>query len=130
MQRHLLLCLVLILGVVLAGSFSPLAAQEESCSPNASVESCFGVLGSQIEMALANGGIDNAGIAESLMQKLQGAYDAYMAGHHEAAMGHVMAFNNEVMAQSGKHIMEDVAMMLMMGADTLMGLLAPSPMPN
>lgn len=127
MQRYLLIGLLLILGVVLTGSFTPLAAQEACGGTSfASPQSCIAALEAEINMAAMNGGIDNEGIVNSLMEKLEQAYDSVMAGDLHRAMNHTMAFMNEVMAQAGKHIMEDVAMELMNGAEMLMMLLMPS----
>lgn len=53
---------------------------------------------------LANGCIDNPGIANALTSKLSAAQMAIVGGQIQTAINILSAFNNQVRAQAGKHI--------------------------
>jgi 2',3'-cyclic-nucleotide 2'-phosphodiesterase (5'-nucleotidase family) len=63
-----------------------------------------------------DGEIDNHGILNSLLAKLEGALAAYERGKTKSAINKLEAFIKEVEAQSGKHITPDAAEALMMDA--------------
>jgi hypothetical protein len=58
------------------------------------------------------GKIDNKGIHNSLVKKLQGVLDALKRGQTSAAIDKLEAFVNEVQAQRGKHITIEAANLL------------------
>jgi hypothetical protein len=72
-----------------------------------------------VTSALASGAIDNGGIANSLLVKLDGAAVERAAGHCSGAANHYNAFINEVNAQSGKHIAAATAAQLVSEAQFL-----------
>jgi 5'-nucleotidase/UDP-sugar diphosphatase len=73
-----------------------------------------------------DGQIDNQGIFNSLLQKLEGAQAALDRGQTKAAINKLEAFINEVKAQSERHIAPDAAFILIMDAEWI---IAPSPDP-
>lgn len=116
MQRHLLICLVLILGVVLTGSFTPLAAQTET-----PIMGAFDTLMMDVMM------VSDQRIMESLLKITMAADDAYMEMHNGEAIAFLVAFDVEVAAQSFEHpkvISESTAKQLIGEADALVDLLA------
>jgi hypothetical protein len=62
------------------------------------------------------GKIDNKGIDNSLVKKLQGVLDALKRGQTTAAIDMLEAFVNEVQAQRGKHITIEAANLLIADA--------------
>jgi hypothetical protein len=68
---------------------------------------------------LESGDIDNKGIANSLLAKLDAAQAAYERGNVEAARNILDAFINEVEAQRGKHISEWAADLLIADASAV-----------
>jgi 2',3'-cyclic-nucleotide 2'-phosphodiesterase (5'-nucleotidase family) len=63
-----------------------------------------------------DGEIDNHGVFNSLLKKLEDAQAAFDKGKTKAAVNKLEAFINEVMAQSGKHITPEAAKSLMWDA--------------
>jgi hypothetical protein len=57
-----------------------------------------------VEHAAQQGFIDNQGITNSLLAKLDAAQAAFDRGQTSVAINKVQAFINEVQAQAGKHI--------------------------
>jgi hypothetical protein len=72
-----------------------------------------------IRSALASGAIDNQGIANSLLVKLNHAEYARSRGQCDIAANAYRAFINEVSAQSGKHIASTTAAQLVSEAQFL-----------
>jgi predicted negative regulator of RcsB-dependent stress response len=57
-----------------------------------------------VEHAASQGFIDNQGITNSLLAKLDAAQAAFDRGQNSVAINKLQAFINEVRAQAGKHI--------------------------
>jgi hypothetical protein len=74
----------------------------------------------QIQNALASGGIDNAGVASSLLAEIKAAAAAGGAGNCTTAAKIYSAFINDVSAQSGKHVAAATASELVGEAQVLM----------
>jgi hypothetical protein len=55
------------------------------------------------------GHIDNAGVANSLLAKIDAAQAAYDRGQSSVAINNLQAFVQQVQAQSGKHITQEHA---------------------
>jgi hypothetical protein len=72
-----------------------------------------------VSSALASGAIDNRGIANSLLVKLNAAAAERATGRCSAAANHYNAFIHEVNAQSGKHIAAATAAQLVSEAQFL-----------
>ena len=62
-----------------------------------------------VRNALASGAIDNQGVANSLLVKLDAAGKARAGGNCAAAARHYNSFINELEAQSGKHVAKPTA---------------------
>ena len=88
------------------------ASQSVTFTVTATLES----LVDSVNYFYTEGKIDNAGIFNSLIQKLQGAQAALNKGKTNAAINKLQAFINEVQAQSGKHIAADAAAVLIADA--------------
>jgi hypothetical protein len=69
-----------------------------------------------VEHAASHGFIDNQGIENSLLAKLDAAQSAYDRGQNSVAINNLQAFINEVQAQTGKHIDQLHAQHLVMHA--------------
>ncbi|MFA4828513.1 MAG: NosD domain-containing protein [Thermodesulfovibrionales bacterium] len=69
-----------------------------------------------IQQLLQSGGIDNAGIANSLLSKVSNAIEAENSGNEQASDNIMQAFINQVSAQAGQHISQDAAAILMNAA--------------
>lgn len=65
--------------------------------------------------------IDNHGVANSLIQKLQAALNAVMDGRLTPARNIIGAFQNEVAAQTGHHINNAAAAILQQDAAAITG---------
>ena len=72
-----------------------------------------------VNQFVSNGSINNQGIANSLLAKLNAALQARNNGNCSAAANIYGAFINEVMAQSGKHISTSAAAILIADAQYL-----------
>ncbi len=90
--------------------------------PSVKFESLF----ADLESLFEEGQIDNRGILNSLLQKLEGAQAALDRGQAKAAMNKLEAFTNEVAAQDGAHIASDAADSLIMAAQWIASTL-PDP---
>jgi predicted negative regulator of RcsB-dependent stress response len=75
----------------------------------ASLEAC-------VEHAAQQGFIDNQGITNSLLAKLDAAQAALDHGQTSVAINKLQAFVHEVQAQTGKHIVQEHAQHLVMHA--------------
>ncbi|MBZ0300365.1 MAG: hypothetical protein K8J31_11510 [Anaerolineae bacterium] len=94
--------LALLLVAVCVVGFSPVMAQEMMCPGHegntiASLAEC-------VSHAASEGHITNAGIAKSLLAKLNAAQSALDRGQPSVAINTLEAFIREVQAQAGKHI--------------------------
>jgi len=83
-------------------------------------------LAAGVKRLFEEGKIDNAGIADSLLQKLDAVQAALARGNTKAAMNVLTAFINEVNAQSGKHITPEAAMLLVTDAQWIIEQLQSS----
>jgi len=108
MKKQLLfLTLVAVLSLLAVPAF---AADDMTCEHNGTtIESLHHCVMHAYDM----GHIDNKGVANSLMAKLDAAQAALDRGQAGAAINLLNAFVNEVNAQAGKHIAADHAGMLM-----------------
>lgn len=98
--------MVLTLVALTLVAVSPALAQEDGCSHDeATIES----LHQCVEHASTVGHIDKAGVARSLLAKLDSAQAALDRGQTKAAINKLEAFMQEVAAQSGKHIISEHA---------------------
>jgi len=75
---------------------------------------------SDVRQALASGGITQAGVAESLLAKLNAASAARSRGQCSTASANYRAFLNDVKAQTGKDISAGTANTLSIDAQYLM----------
>lgn len=99
---------------------SPVLAQEGGCSHDeATIES----LHHCVQHALAEGHIDNAGVAQSLLAKLESAQAASDRSQTKVAINKLKAFMQEVAAQSGKHIVAEHASHLLEHAQRVLDAL-------
>lgn len=98
-MRILLVTLILVMVSLIASG--PVWAQEGECphvgTTVQSLQTC-------VEHALENGHIDNAGVATSLLAKLDAAQAALDRGQTSVAINNLKAFIQEVRAQGGVHI--------------------------
>ena len=78
-----------------------------------------GELRSSIQVASDLNWIDNKGILNSLMKKLENAEAAFARGQIKTTINELNAFINEVKAQKGKHIKEEAADILINDAQSL-----------
>jgi hypothetical protein len=93
--------------------FSPTAGAASTLQRAATFQSTLADINNSLQFGL----IDNKGIANSLSQKLQAAEDVT-----NPARGNILdAFEHEVNAQAGKHIMGTAAQVLLQDADSLRG---------
>jgi 2',3'-cyclic-nucleotide 2'-phosphodiesterase (5'-nucleotidase family) len=104
------------LTVVAADYYGNATTQSVTFSVTTSIQSLI----SSIKRLLAEGKIDNAGIANSLTMKLENAKNSLAKGQMGAAANQLNAFINEVQAQSGKHIAADAAALLIADAQWLL----------
>lgn len=81
----------------------------------------IGDLKNDVNIAFNIGLIDNPGIKQSLLAKLDAAERAISRGQKQTAINQLNAFINEVNAQKDKHIKEDAAKILLEGANYLIG---------
>lgn len=91
----------LILVVLSLTAVAPMHAQEEMCPHSAPT---LTDLRACVVHAAEIGHIDNAGVAHSLLAKLDAAQAAVERGQNAVAIHQLEAFIHEVEAQSGKHI--------------------------
>jgi hypothetical protein len=92
-----------------------------------------------IETVLTAGGIDNAGTANALTSKLAAAQSAVAAGDLKTAINTLNAFQNQLTAQSGKHVAASCTIdgitfnpvtVLLIDAQSLIDTLRVSGIPN
>jgi hypothetical protein len=92
------------------------AGNQSTQSVTFTVSATVDTLLASIKRFVAEGKIDNSGIQNSLVKKLQGVQDAVKKGQIVPAINKLQAFINEVRAQSGKHITTDAANQLIADA--------------
>jgi hypothetical protein len=102
-----------------ATSAAPMAIDD--CSHDATIQA----LRDCVEHAAHHGHIDNAGIATSLLAKLDAAATAIDRAQPAAAMRILTAFTREVAAQDGKHIAAPHAEHLIAHAELVMAARQP-----
>ena len=114
--------LLLVLGVIAMLSLlaaPALAAGDMTCDHSGATMNPMHAIASLhhcVMHAVDMGHITNAGVATSLMAKLDAAQAAFDKGQTDVAINLVNAFVNEVKAQSGKFIVADHADHLVMHA--------------
>ena len=92
------------------------AGNQSTQSVTFTVSATVDTLFASIKRFVAEGKIDNSGIQNSLVKKLQGVQDAVKKGQIVPAINKLQVFINEVQAQSGKHITTDAANQLIADA--------------
>jgi 2',3'-cyclic-nucleotide 2'-phosphodiesterase (5'-nucleotidase family) len=92
------------------------AYNQSTASVTFSVTATADSLMAGVNRFAGEGKIDDNGVLKSLLQKLQGVQDALKKSQTTAAINKLEAFINEVLAQSGKHISEDAANLLIADA--------------
>ena len=113
---------VIDLSTLTLGDHTLMVVAEDYYGNMATLSVTFSVTGnvqnliSIVNRLLAEGKIDNAGIANSLIKKLENAQKSLDKGQLKAAVNQLNAFINEVQAQSGKHIAADAASLLIADA--------------
>ena len=78
-----------------------------------------------VQHAYEMGEIDNAGVATSLLVKIDAAQGALDRGQLTAAVAELRAFIHEVRAQAGQHITADHAAHMIMHAEQVITALQP-----
>jgi uncharacterized protein (DUF362 family) len=104
-MKALFVMILAVLALTLV-AVPPALAQEGGCSHD---ETTVASLHHCVQHALAEGHIDNAGVAQSLLAKLNSAQAALERGQTKVAVNKLEAFIQEVAAQSGKHIVAEHA---------------------
>lgn len=100
-QINFLFVVLMVIAVSLLSVTSALAADEHDCMHlDHSVQS----LRMCVSHAADMGHIDNRGVANSLLAKLDSAQAALTRGQSDVAVAKLQAFVHEVEAQLGKHI--------------------------
>ena len=92
------------------------AYNESSASVTFNVTATVDSLLMSVNRFASEGKIDDNGVLNSLVKKLQGVQDSIKKGQTTAAINKLGAFINEVQAQSGKHITTDAANLLIADA--------------
>jgi hypothetical protein len=95
------------------------AYNQSTMSVTFSVATTVDSLVTSVNRFASEGKITDNGVLKSLLQKLQGVKDSLIKGQTTAAINRLAAFINEVQAQSGKHITEDAANLLIADAQWL-----------
>lgn len=114
MKIRYLLPVVVILSIVSLMITTPvLAADEHGCVHELTIQS----LRNCVVHATDVGHIDNQGIANSLLAKLDAAQAALDRGQTKTAVNNLNAFVKAVDAQAGKHIVAEHAKHLVMHAN-------------
>lgn len=116
-MRNWLLAGALALGGLLGPQ--PAAADDE-CSDHAPT---LTALRACVEHAFAEGHITSAGVAASLLAKLDAAQGALDRGQPHVATGQLRAFVREVQAQGGRHIEPPHDQHLVMHAEAVVAAL-------
>lgn len=98
-----------------------LAQNHDACSHDTTIAS----LKTCVEHAVNAGHIDNAGIAQSLLAKLNAAQKAVDRGQPSVGINNLNAFVQAVEAQSGKHIEASHAEHLITHAQNVITALNP-----
>ena len=75
---------------------------------------------------LDEGKIDNAGVYNALLSKLEAFEAGVGRGKNNSAANVLQAFINQVTAQSGKHITTEAAALLIADAEWIIAHLPPS----
>lgn len=101
--------------------FPKLVVAAEECSHD---QATIGALRACVIHAVAEGHIDNSGVAKSLLAKLDAAQSALDAGQTNVAVHNLQAFQHEVKSQSGKHIVAEHAEHLWMHAQLVIEALS------
>jgi hypothetical protein len=105
-KRHLVLVavasfvLVAFVGFNLFTSGAARAQVTDECALTPTIAA----LTTCVEHAASQGIIDNQGVANSLLAKLDAAHAALDRGQKSVAINNLQAFISEVQAQAGKHI--------------------------
>ena len=92
----------------------------EPLTPSPPIPTTIGELKTEIEELGSEGEIDNQGIVNSLIAKLNAAQKLIEDGKIDQAKNILNAFINQVQAQSGKHITPEVADILIESAEHIL----------
>jgi len=103
-MKSLFFMVLAVLALTL-GAVSPALAHDGCSHDEAAIES----LKDCVYHAIDEGHIDNGGVAQSLLAKLDSAQAALDRDQTEVAIKKLQAFKQEVAAQSGKHIVAEHA---------------------
>lgn len=114
-----------LLGVLLLTAFSASSLPAQSLC-----KECYNNSRFHITNFRDAGAIDNSGIANSLLAKLDAAERAQNDGNDEAAVGVLEAFKQEVLANEDRHIIpcvvpDDVVQILIGDADFIIRTIIP-----
>lgn len=114
-QRFVVVALVVLVAFVgfsLLTTGTARAQASDECGHEPTVAS----LVTCVEHAAQQGFIDNQGVTNSLLAKLDAAQAALDRGQTAVAINKLQAFIHEVQAQAGKHIVQEHAQHLVMHA--------------
>lgn len=109
------LYILFVLVVVSLLSVTPVLASEACPHPEPTIQA----LHACVTDAIAMGHIDNRGVANSLLAKLDSAQAALDRGQTQVAAANLHAFIQEVKAQTGKHIAAEHAEHMVMHAQAV-----------
>ena len=118
MRAFLLVLAVLSLSLVAP---RPAAAEAMDMCNETTIQSLHHCVMHAYEM----GHIDNAGVATSLLAKINGAQAALDRGQPATAVAKLQAFIHEVHAQAGHHIVAEHADHMIMHAEQIIAVLQP-----
>ena len=109
------LALIVVVVALLVATPTAFAQGDQMCEHTATIDS----LHQCITHAAAVGHIDNSGVANSLLKKLDAAQAALNRGQANVAVNNLQAFIHAVDAQTGKHIAADHAAHMIMHAEAV-----------
>jgi hypothetical protein len=118
MRVLMIMLAMMTLGLGLA---RPAAADEMDMCDTPTVQALHHCVLHAVEM----GHIDNAGVARSLLAKLDGAQAALDRNQPAVAVNKLQAFIREVQAQAGRHIQAEHAAHMIMHAENVIAALQP-----
>jgi hypothetical protein len=102
--------------------FSSTPGSSSTVARVASLQSTLADINNSLQLGL----IDNAGIANALTSKIQAASSAASSGQNQTAANILGAFQNQISAQTGKHITGVAPQVLLEDADALISQLPKS----
>lgn len=121
MQTKNLISVALMVIVISLVAVTPVSSDEPSCPDH---EATTSSLRACVVHATGMGHIDNPGVVNSLLAKLDAAQAASDRGQPRVAVAQLQAFIHEVEAQAGKHIDEHHAHHMVTHANAVIGALS------